>query len=413
MNEYRFQKRPFPRVALHSESVKHLNKGHPWITEDNFTVKFPKDKSFLIGSKGDDDGFCLLMHDPNHKNVKARIWTTKGPFVAAIKNFGPDLTYRLIQSFERRFELKIDEERENGYLVFGESDEIPGLHILKLKDTLIIQYYAGFWKTFEHLLLDSLSKALTKSFGEKKKFCVWIQERNSNKAIKMRNITLPSKGNLKPIESFELNEFGINYEIQVNQNYDLGLYTDMAAIRKELGPYFSKANSLLNLFCYTGAFSLYALQNNFDQVTSVDLSKKYMAWLERNLELNPKLAKEKHSAIVMPCDKALVKLNKENKKFDLIICDPPSFSGDGKKQGQAFKGYETLLPLMEKALTEDGRIIVFLNTHSVSLKKFENKLLDILDKRMKIEKHLKMKEDAKTLATFREGNYLKGIILKR
>ena len=413
MNEYRFQKRPFPRVLLHRESIKHLFKGHPWITEDSFTVKFPKDKPFLIGSKGNENEFCLLLHDPKHKTVKARLWSFKEPFVAAIKNFGPDLTYRLIQSFKRRQELNISKERDNYYLVFGESDEIPGLHILQLGQNLIIQYYAGYWNTFEHLLLDSLTKALTKVYGEKEKYCVWIQERNYKQEINMRNIFLPSRGNIKPSQEFTLKEFGINYRVQVNKNYDLGIYTDMSAIRKELKPYFQKSKSFLNLFSYTGAFSLYALENDVQKVVSVDLSKKYISWLESNLDLNPSLNKENHKSIISSCDKALINLEKEEEKFDLIICDPPSFSADGKKQSQAFKSYETLLPLMEKVLSEDGRIIVFLNTHSINLKKFENKILEASGKKLKVEKHLKMKEDAATLATFKEGSYLKGIILKK
>jgi 23S rRNA (cytosine1962-C5)-methyltransferase len=191
----------------------------------------------------------------------------------------------------------------------------------------------------------------------------------------------------------------------------------MSAIRKQLMPYFSEAKSVLNLFCYTGAFSLFALSLGAKNVVSVDLSSKYLAWLQENLGLNPELNQDFHHFLNSPTDKALVKLKSENKKFEIIVCDPPSTSSDGDKLTSAIKSYEQMLPMMLDLLEPNGKIFAFLNTHQISWNKFEEKLkliistTDYKDKAI-TGKRFKLSEDYLPIKGFHEGDYLKGIMIE-
>ena len=150
------------------------------------------------------------------------------------------------------------------------------------------------------------------------------------------------------------------------------------------------------------------------EVHSVDLSKKYLNWLEDNLSLNK--FDGKHFSYKSPVYEQLKEFQKQDQKFDVILSDPPSSSSDGKKRTNAMKNLKQELPLMVDLLEKGGHIIVFLNTHQVSPKKFQQKLLDILKEkklRLKIIKNLKLNKDCPTHKGFPEGDYLKGILLQK
>jgi 23S rRNA (cytosine1962-C5)-methyltransferase len=212
-------------------------------------------------------------------------------------------------------------------------------------------------------------------------------------------------------------EFNVNYKIKINENYDYGLYTDMSSIRKQIMPYFSDTKNVLNLFCYTGAFTLFALSLGATNVVSVDLSTKYLAWLQENLILNPELDESFHRSLNIPCDKALFQLKGEKRKFDLIICDPPSASSDGEKMTNALASYEELLPTMLEVLTPNGKIFAFLNTHQVSWKKFEERIEQIISSTpffatAVIKKRFRLSDDYAPIKGFHEGDYLKGLMIE-
>lgn len=400
-----------PRVNLHPASCKYLKLGHPWITEDSYTKRFPKKDFFLVGiDEKNRQEIALLINDPEHKNVKARLWSLNPEDWKNPVDFKSELSKRVKNALERRFKSASLTERENVYLVNGESDFLPGLLILKLKNQILIQYYALFWKSLEGELLEVLRAEIGNIFPEWVVEDIWIQERNFNQAKSIRSLS----GNT--FADFVLNEYGIHYQIRMNEHYDFGIYTDMSAIRSQMRPYLEKANSLLNLYSYTGAFSLFSLKLGAKNVVSVDLSSKYLKWLDENLALNPDLKSENHSGLCMPSEKALEKLLSENMKFESIICDPPSASSDGHTTSSALKSYEKLLPLMLGLLSKNGSLFVFLNTHTISWTKFEEKLKQIVATSefagaINIGKRFKLSDDCLPLKGFHEGDYLKGFLI--
>jgi 23S rRNA (cytosine1962-C5)-methyltransferase len=398
-----------PECLIHPISIKLIRAGHPWITADYFSNRFPKQSEFIIATDERKRPMALLLHDPNHKNVKARVWTTKYPFDQEAQNFTAGIQARLDLAFEKRAQEKALLERDNYYLTFGEADELPGLFILKLKDKILIQFFTSFWNRYKSIIQTTLQEV----FPEVKDEDIWIQLRGETRELQKLplNAVDPQRK-----DEFDLQEFGIQYLIRLGSSYDHGLYTDMSSVRHALTQYITPESSVLNLYCYTGAYSLWAMKLGAKQVTSVDLSPKYIEWLGHNLGLNPELNSAQHEALTMSVDEALVKLRSEERKFDFIVCDPPSSSSDGEKRTSAIKSYKDLISKMDKVLNPKGHMVIFLNTHQVSNQKYERTIQDILAElklNYKLSTRVTLGQDCPTKKGFPEGSYLKGLVLEK
>ena len=394
---------PFKRAPLHPFSIKALKKGHPWVTKDEYSSKFAKDTHFIIGTDHRQNDVALLLNDPTHPQIKARLWSTKKPLPEEYYNFKHELDHRLMQSIKKRNLPKLLSERQNFYLVFGEADFLPALFILLIGEHILVQSYSTFWDKYKNEINKSIKKHLTDLPVK----TITYQKRN------LESQKQPNAFD----KTFVIKEFGINYQIKLD-HYDIGIYTDMSAIRKSLIPYFKKAKHLLNLFSYTGSFSLMGLEQKISEVISVDISNTYNEWLLKNISLNKQLDPGHHQLIKTSVDEAVNNFIKTNKSFDLIICDPPSFSNTKTKTQNSFKGYEDLLPNLEKITSAGGYIVLFINTHKINRHKFEKKITDILSKFklqkiLSIEKNLGLSTDCPIIKPFPEGDYLKGIILKK
>ena len=398
-----------PEFPIHPVSIKLIRAGHPWVTPDTFSNRFPRQAEFVIALDERKRALALLLHDPGHRNIKARVWSTKFPFDREVQHFTAGLQARIDQAFEKREPLRKSRERENYYLVFGEADQLPGLFILRLGDRVLIQFYTSFWNRYKSTILTTLAEV----YPEIKEEHTWIQLRGETKELQKLPVNLVDPNRR---DEFHLQEFGIQYHIRLGSSYDHGIYTDMSSIRSQLRSVVAPGQRVLNLFCYTGAFSLWALKQGAEKVVSVDLSPKYMEWLQQNLGLNDDLDHKRHESLVMSSDEALGLLKSRGEAFDVIICDPPSSSSDGDKRTSAIKTYRDLLRRMDLVLRRSGKLVIFLNTHQVTSQKFDRVIQDYLGElelSYKLHKRLGLDEDCPTLRGFPEGSYLKGLVLEK
>ncbi|MBT4793131.1 MAG: hypothetical protein HON90_16280 [Halobacteriovoraceae bacterium] len=395
---------------LHPISIKQIQKGHPWVTIDQYSEKFHPKERFIIASNRHKP-FALLIHDPNHKQVRARVWATHGNFQKQIKSFKNDLTARIKTAITKRTKSDYQKERDHYYLIFAEGDNIPGVLVHYLAGEILIQFYMDFWNQYKEFFIQTLTRAINEIMQEDIDFDnIWVQSRSEIKA--------PAKCSdfNTSFRNIEVSEFGVKYKVTLGKHYDHGIYTDMASIRSRLKDQISKANSLLNLYSYTGAFSLFALNEGVCDVTSVDLSEKYLAWLDENIKLNKQLKSEQHRLMATSTIEALKILKKENKGFDFIISDPPSSSSDGNKKSNALNDYKEVLPLIHNVTNTKGKVLLFINTHKCSLKRFEDKIKTIIDQKklsFKIESQFYLSQDCPHKKGFPEGSYLKGLLLTK
>ena len=398
---------------LHPHSVKYINAGHPWVTKDKYTAAFP-DKTKLIGAGKDAKSpYWILINDPDHPQVKARVW---GPYSnSKIKDstFWDYFEQRLEKSIEFREVQKISEDRDNYYLCFGEADQIPGLFIQKLGEIILIQSYCNYWRYFEKIVFSIVERVCQRTYPmEPLKY--YFQARNKNQNVQLDHLNYKKELiRNAPEVDFEINEFGIKYKCFLGKSYDFGIYTDMSFIREKVSELIDETTTVLNLYSYTGAYSLAALNKGAKEVHSVDLSEKYLKILNENIKLN-NLPEASHITHQSDVSKKLEEFISEGKKFDLIICDPPSASSDGKRITNALRTYEQTIPQMKKILSESGKMAIFLNTHTVNWNKYEKTIIPIAEKNgLKKLRRYNFGKDCRTLKGFHEGDYLKGILFKK
>jgi 23S rRNA (cytosine1962-C5)-methyltransferase len=398
-----------PKVKLHPQSVKAIKQGHPWVTADNFTEKFPK-TPIIIGVDHNKSNIAILLHDYKHPKIKARVWKILDRHFAKEISILKELNIRFIEAVKKRGKIK---DRDNYYLAFGEVDDIPGMKVLKLANTVLIIFESFFWEDVGGCLIKQIATTLKELDVSLER--ILVQTRDGCSSYKLYT----ASGNLSKnnISDSTIEEFGIKYSLNFSRQ-DFGIYTDMSSVREKLKPFLKKSGSILNLYSYTGAFSLLALKLGCKKVVSVDMSSKNQKWLQSNLDNNNELDPTNHLSLTKPVDKAIDSLTKENELFDFIVCDPPSSSNDGKKRVQALSNYVSLIPKLITLLNKNGRVLLFLNTHKVTEKRFSAKIDEILKKSklnkvVRVERKYRLGDDASYNKVFSEGDYLKGILLRK
>lgn len=378
-------------VDLHPVSFKYLADGHPWIIKDKYTEKFPAKQPLLYAKKQQE--IFTLLNDTKHATVKARLWSRT---LMEEEQFDDELMSRLKEAIAKRKDIN---NRDNYYLIFGEADQLPGLFVQWLKEGILIQSYCGFWKKKQKTVVPLLRELLASQL----KWVLW-QDRDYERS-----------NNLKPLwgkvpEELLLKEFDLTYKLTFNDHYDIGIYSDMSAIRTQFTQEF-EGKSVLNLYAYTGAWSTYALSKGAKHVTSTDLSQKYLDWLTENMSLNHL---SNYDNLCGDTLSTLKKLGKDKQKFDYIICDPPSFSSDGHKTMSALKSYDQIIPLCAQLMNEGSKLLCFLNTHSINEDKYKQTIEHLARKnQLSIIKQVSLSDDCPKLKGFPEGNYLKGLLLTK
>jgi len=150
-------------------------------------------------------------------------------------------------------------------------------------------------------------------------------------------------------------EGGLSFIINLTDYLDTGLFLDHRITRGMVRAE-AQGKRVLNLFCYTGSFSVYAAHGGAKSVTSVDLSKTYINWAKRNMQYNKLYDDEKHEFVQADVMEAINELPANT--FDLIVCDPPTFS-NSKRMNDTFDVQRDHVPLLKKLLkacTDEGKI---------------------------------------------------------
>jgi 23S rRNA G2069 N7-methylase RlmK/C1962 C5-methylase RlmI len=191
---------------------------------------------------------------------------------------------------------------------------------------------------------------------------IYIKQRKKQKGIDSQHEKVASKSIRKVIS-----ENGLLFELNLSDYFDTGLFLDhrnaRALIREK-----SSGKSVLNLFAYTGSFSCYAIDGGASVTTTVDLNPNYCDWAHRNFLLNGYSASSTHHIIPSDCFTFL----KESKEtYDLIICDPPTFSNSKRRDVPTFRindDYPMLIEACLSRLSSCGQLFFSTNSRSFRLR---------------------------------------------
>jgi 23S rRNA (cytosine1962-C5)-methyltransferase len=278
-------------------------------------------------------------------------------------------------------------------LVNGEGDGIPGLVVDVYDDLAVLQFHHPF---FEHIQ-DDLINGIRLVEG------LNIQEILVRKTYEKSDIPV------QEIQPRSIKENGLVFRVDAVKGQKTGFFLDQRENRALLERY-SAGKKVLNTFCYTGGFSLYALRGGATEVVSVDVSSSALALLEENLKLNGNLS-GRHQAV---CTDVIPYLKEAGTDFDLIVLDPPAFAKSLSKRHNAIQAYKRLNAEALKQIKTGGVLFTFSCSQVVTREVFEKTVYSAAlesGREVRILHRLTQAPDHTVSVYHQEGEYLKGLVL--
>ena len=287
-------------------------------------------------------------------------------------------------------------------LVHGEGDNLPGLVIDCYGPTAVMQAHS----VGMHLNRHEIAKALVKVLGDKIRNIFYKSE-----------TTLPLKAQLGQENGFIYGgdvqdiaiENGLKFHIDWLRGQKTGFFIDQRENRHLLEKY-ALNRSVLNMFCYTGGFSVYAMKGGASLVHSVDSSAKAIELTQQNVELNFP-GDKRHQAF---CDDAFKYLDANHDKYDLIILDPPAFAKHRGALRNALKGYTRLNVKGLEHIRKGGILFTFSCSQVVTKEQFRQAVFTaaaLTGRNVRILHQLHQPADHPINIYHPEGEYLKGLVL--
>ena len=389
----------YKSIYLKKGKEESLNRFHPWIFS----------------------GAIHHMDDNIEEGELVNIFTASNEFIAVghyqigsiairVLTFSKvEISYdfwcdRLSSALKMRQNVGIaDNNVNNTYrLVHGEGDYLPGLVIDCYGETAVMQAHS----VGMHVCREEICRALIKVMGERIKHVYYKSE-----------TTLPFKAELGQENGFMYGETdndiaienGLKFHVDWLRGQKTGFFVDQRENRNLLEHY-AKGKSVLNMFCYTGGFSVYAMRGQAKLVHSVDSSAKAVELTNRNIALNfPDDLR--HEAF---CEDAFKYLDNNDNKYDLIILDPPAFAKHRAALHNALKGYTRLNVKGLQRIKHGGILFTFSCSQVVSKEHFRNAVFTAAaqaGRKVRILHQLHQPADHPINIYHPEGEYLKGLVL--
>ena len=287
-------------------------------------------------------------------------------------------------------------------LIHGEGDNLPGLIIDCYGTTAVMQAHS----VGMHVCREQICKALVEVMGDRIKNVYYKSE-----------TTLPFKAELGQENGFIYGhtdnntavENGLSFHVDWLKGQKTGFFVDQRENRSLLEHY-AKGKSVLNMFCYTGGFSVYAMRGGANIVHSVDSSAKAIELTNHNVAMNfPN--DNRHEAF---CEDAFKYLDDNDKKYDLIVLDPPAFAKHRMALHNALKGYIRLNIKGLQRIKPGGILFTFSCSQAVSKENFRNAVFTAAaqaGRNVRILHQLHQPADHPVNIYHPEGEYLKGLVL--
>ncbi len=317
-----------------------------------------------------------------------------------------DLTFfeeRLSAAYDLRKTLNLIRHDNNAFrLVHGEGDFLPGLIVDVYGNTAVVQAHSPGM----HFARNTIAQAL-----------VGLNDAGIKNVYYKSETTLPFKAQLDPqndyiVGGYETNlaiENGLKFQVDWLKGQKTGFFVDQRDNRSLLEHY-AKGRSVLNMFCYTGGFSFYAMRGGANLVHSVDSSAKAIALTKANVELNFP-GDSRHEAYA---EDAFKFLNTIDNKYDLIILDPPAFAKHRSAIKNALIGYRKLNAKAFEKIRPGGILFTFSCSQAINKEQFRLAVFSaaaMSKRKVRILHQLTQPSDHPINIYHPEGEYLKGLIL--
>jgi 23S rRNA (cytosine1962-C5)-methyltransferase len=386
------------KVFLKPKKEESLQRFHPWVfsgaiqhiegkPEEGALVEvYASNKAFLATGHYQIGSIAVRVVTFTQVPVDAEFWYEK---VAS--------AYRLRQT------IGLINEQNNTYrLIHGEGDSLPGLIVDVYDDTAVMQAHSiGM-----HLIRQTLAEAIVKHIP-----------RVQNVYYKSET-TLPFKAPVEPEDGYligkETNAYmalenGLKFQVDWLRGQKTGFFVDQRENRTLLEMY-AKDKNVLNMFCYTGGFSVYALRGGAKLVHSVDSSAKAIELTEKNIAINFP-GDTRHASFA---EDAFKYLNANQQQYDVVVLDPPAFAKHREALRNALKGYKRLNAKGIEQIKPGGILFTFSCSQVVTREQFRLAVFSAAaetGRNVRILHQLSQPADHPVNIYHPEGEYLKGLVL--
>lgn len=386
-------------IRLRKGKEESLQRHHPWVF------------SGAIQSlpEGLEEGDLVIVETSSGETVGVGQWQI-GSIAVRMLLFGatalPDdfFAVRLRNAWQMRKDLNLIRPDNDAFrLVHGEGDYLPGLIVDVYGNTAVMQAHTpGI-----HFMRRRIAGALTELPGLPIKNVYYKSE-----------TTLPYKAHLDPVNEYLAGDFdgalatenGLRFNIDWLRGQKTGFFLDQRENRSLLQQY-AHGRKVLNMFCYTGGFSVYALRGNAQLVHSVDSSTKAIALTEANVDLNFP-GDKRHEAYATDAFRFLDDM--EDSAYDLIILDPPAFVKHRGAIQNGLRGYRRLNTASLRKIAPGGILFTFSCSQLVNKDMFRMSVFSAAEqagRKVRILHQLTQAPDHPVDICHPEGEYLKGLVL--
>ena len=377
-----------------------LDRFHPWVFSGALADQIPDDLE-------EGETVSVVTHDGRHIGMGHFQIGSIAVRILDFSNRAIDAefyTSRLKDALQLRRALGLARPDNNAYrLVHGEGDFLPGLVVDIYGPTAVVQAHSPGM----HFARKTVAEAL-----------VALPDLGVRNVYYKSETTLPYKAHLDAqndyiIGGFETSvatENGLQFNIDWLRGQKTGFFLDQRDNRDLLARY-SPGRRVLNMFCYTGGFSVYALRGDAELVHSVDSSEKAITLTDANVALNfPDCPR--HRSYAEDAFKFLDRM--EPNAYDLIILDPPAFAKHRSALHNALKGYTRLNAKAFEKIAPGGIVFTFSCSQAVSREQFRLAVFSAAarsKRRIRILHQLTQPADHPVNIYHPEGEYLKGLVL--
>ncbi|ARX68367.1 class I SAM-dependent rRNA methyltransferase [Bacillus cereus] len=390
-------------VKIKPKFIKEIKSGYPLILKDAIQN---------LNDVREEGTIIKVVDEKNH-------FVGKGYYGKQNKGYGWILTRKESEQINQSFfESKIKSalhKRKQFYkssdttafrVVNGEGDGLGGLIIDYYDGYYVVSWYSEGIYTFRDEIIAALQKVANfKGIYEKKRFDT------KGKYIEGDDFVAGERGEFPLI----VKENGVNFAVYLNDGAMVGVFLDQRNVRKQIRDKYAKGRTVLNMFSYTGAFSVFAALGGASKTTSVDLANRSLSKTIEQFSVN-EVDYEAQDIIVEDVFLYFKYAAKKKMKFDMVVLDPPSFARSKKYTFSAAKDYKNLLKETIAITENNGIIVASTNCSAFDMKKFKG-FIDTAFKEMngkyKILEEHSLPEDFRTIDQFKEGDYLKVVFIEK
>ena len=313
-----------PKARLTQNISKSLLEGHPWVYADAVELKEKVKNGTIVDLFDEENNFVGRGPFENGSPLSLRLWTTREGITV-----DDDLLWKRLASAKNARDRYFDDQTTGFRLCNGEGDRVPGIVIDIYESTGVIRVDGRAAERWIDSTKDFLVQAC-----QIENIVVRRSEKYRDKHAKAVCVLGEVS---KPISFLEN---GIKFLCDPIEGQKTGFFLDQRANRSEIAKW-SKNKNLLNLFGYTGGFSLIAALRAQATTTTVDLAKPAIRMAKDNFRLN-NLDLNAHDFVAMDVEKYLENFYRRQSPFDVIVCDPPSYVKRRKDLNQGKKAYVRL-----------------------------------------------------------------------